>query len=143
MTARFKIVATLIAACALAAPSIAVHAQASTTPARPGLPGVGASAAASAPTGPRLRTPHETANQAAAPGDLRPERAVAPQISIPFGKKPTTTPRRVERLPPRGKAAAAGTVDDAAARCGAQADPQERATCRAKLAREARTKLPN
>jgi len=145
MKPRHSIVATLIVACALAGTGVAVRAQASASLALPVLPGAGASAparAASAPSGPRLRTLAETANRAAAPGDLRPERPITPQISIPFGKKPPA-PQKRDEPPPRSGAAPAGGVDDAAARCESQIDPGSLAACRAKLAREARAKLPN
>lgn len=140
MQPRHSIVATLIVAGALAGSGGGVHAQAS---ASPELPGASASAPASAPAGLRLRSPAETANRAAAPGDLRPERLVAPQITIPFGKKPPVVPKRDAPALPRSGVAPAGGIDDAAARCESQVDPQELAVCRARLAREARAKLPN
>jgi hypothetical protein len=101
-------------------------------------------APASAPVGPRLRTPAETGKRATAPGDLSPERPVTPQLTIPFGKNPPpakTEPRPLRRGTPPPPTA--GGVDDSAARCEAQQDEQVRATCRAKLAREAKTRLPN
>ncbi|HWI10973.1 MAG TPA: hypothetical protein VNU48_06560, partial [Burkholderiaceae bacterium] len=100
-----------------------------------------ASARPPAPSGPRLRGPAETGRRAAAPGDLQPERPVAPQITIPFGKKPPAPPTRNEPAPRSG--AAPGGIGDAAARCESQVDPQELAACRARLAREGRAKLPN
>jgi hypothetical protein len=147
MKPRLSIVAGLIVAGALSGTSILVRAQASAPLALPVLPGAAASVpapAASAPTGPRLRTPAETADRAAVPGDLRPERPIKPQINIPFGKQPAP-PTRNEPPPRRGGAAAAtgGGIDDAAARCESQTDRQALAACRAKLAREARAKLPN
>ncbi len=80
----------------------------------------------------RLRSPEEAADRAAAPGKYRPERAVAPQLSIPFGKtepraKPGTNAPRPVNPPPRGG------VDDAAARCSAETDSQARAACLEKL----------
>ncbi len=80
----------------------------------------------------RLRSPAETADRAAAPGEYRPERAVAPQLSIPFGKteprtKPTVnTPRNTSRAP-------RGGVDDDAARCSSETDSKARAACLEKL----------
>jgi hypothetical protein len=144
MQPRHSIVATLIVACALAGTSAAALAQASAPQALPVLPGPGASAPASAPTGPRQRGPAETGNRATAPGDLQPERPIAPQITIPFGKKPpAAVPKRDAPALPRNSGAPAGGIEDAAARCQSQVDPQELAACRAKLAREARAKLPN
>jgi hypothetical protein len=108
----------------------------------PAASGPVASAPPAAAPGPRQRSPVETGNRAAAPGDLHPERPVAPQISIPFGKTSPPTPREA-RVVRRGNAPASGGIDDAAARCESQTDAQLRADCRAKLAREARTRLPN
>ena len=88
--------------------------------------------------GPRLLTPVESRGSATQPGDVRPERPVTPQISIPLGKTPpaarTPEPIGVKRNRP---ADAAG-VDDAVARCEAQVGEQVRAKCRDRLAREAR-----
>ncbi len=103
----------------------------------------GPRAPASAPVGPRLRTPAETGKRAIAPGDLSPERPVTPQVTIPFGRnpppvKPEPPVRRGTPTPPTP-----GGVDDSVARCEAQEDATERAACRAKLAREAKTRLPN
>ena len=141
MQPRHSIVAGLLLGCALAGTGSSVHAQASAPQALPVLPGPAASARAPAPAGPRLRGAAETGRRAAAPGDLQPERPVAPQITIPFGKRPPVPPKRNEQAP-RSSAAPSG-IDDAAARCESQADPQELAACRAKLARETRAKLPN
>ena len=141
MTLRLTLLATL----ALALGPVGAFAQASAPLAMPALPASGASApSATAPTGPRLRSPAETGNRAATPGELRPERPVTPQISIPFGKKPPPPEKGGEpRTVKRGKPAASGDVDDAAARCESQTDPTVRASCRAKLAREANGRLPN
>lgn len=145
MTTRpHPIVATLTALLAVASPWNAVHAQASAPPTWPAAPPTMASAPAgkAAPGGPRLRTPAETAARAAAPGDLRPERPVVPQVSIPLGKKTPPTTKRETRAMRNGTAAASGGVHDAAARCGALADAEERASCRAGLAKDARGKQP-
>lgn len=141
MKTHFPIVATLIAAAALAGPVTGVHAQADgQAPVRAGTAASSPTAAASAPRGPRLRSPVETGNRAAAPGDLRPERPVAPQITIPLGRKPV--PKRDGRSAPPPGAAPAGGVDDAAAHCESQADPQERARCKSRLVPPARAKAP-
>lgn len=141
MTLRLTLLATL----ALALGPVSAFSQASAPLAMPELPASGASApAATAPTGPRLRSPAETGNRAAAPGELRPERPVTPQISIPFGKKQTPPDKREEpRAIKRGKPEPTGDVDEAAARCDSQVDPGVRASCRAKLAREASGRVPN
>lgn len=143
-TRRHSTFAASVTACVLTVAANVASAQSSAPMAEPVLPASAASAPVpAAPAGPRLRSPAETGNRAAAPGDLRPERPVTPQISIPFGKLPP---------PPKGEAGAArrgnpaapsGTVDDAAARCESQVDDQLRAACRARLQREAKGRLPN
>ena len=144
MTTRpHPIVATLTALLTVASPWNVVHAQASAPPTPPALPPTTASAPGKAvPGGPRLRTPAETAARAAAPGALRPERPVVPQVSIPLGKKASPTTKPETRAMRNGTAAASGGVHDATARCEALADVQERASCRAGLAKDARGKQP-
>ena len=117
----------LAAAMALAASSFAAQAQVATP-----APILAASAAPAAKTGPRLLTPTQSRDSATTAGDVRPERAVTPQVSIPLGKKPT--PSALPKRPPGS--AAAGGINDGAARCEAQVDEQERAKCHDKLARE-------
>lgn len=122
------------AAMALATCSFAAQAQVAAS-----APVLAASAApaTAAKTGPRLLTPTQSRDSATTAGDVRPERRVTPQVSIPLGKNPTPTtqPKR-----PPGSAqpggAAAGGINDGAARCEAQVDEQERAKCHDKLARE-------
>jgi len=97
-----------------------------------------ASTAASAPVpakpGPRLQTPEEVRDRAASPGDLRPEERVVPQIVVPL-RKNVPPPTKAERAAARrGIAASAAGIDDAAARCDAQASKAARAECRAALA---------
>ena len=114
----------------LAAQSLSAVAQTAPTPSAVPLPG--ASAPAAKPDK-RPATPAEMRDSATAPGDLRPERRVTPQVSIPINNgapaKPVLTPA------PRGAATSSGGVDDAMARCGALADAQARNDCRAKLGR--------
>ena len=122
----------LAAAMALAASSFAAQAQV-TTPAQI----LAASAAPAAKTGPRLLTPTQSRDSATTAGDVRPERPVTQQVSIPLGKKPT--PSALPKRPPgsaQPNGAAAGGINDGAARCEAQVDEQERAKCHDKLARE-------
>ena len=128
-----------VIALAIACLSLASMAQA---PAATPTPTPESVASAPVPTrirpGPRLLTPVESRDSATQPGDVRPERPVKPQISIPLGKTPpaarTPEPIGVKRNRP---ADAAG-VDDAVARCEAQVGEQVRAKCRDRLAREAR-----
>ena len=139
-----------LASCALVFAAGTTLAQPSAPAAVSDAPASGASAAApAAPVGPRLRTPAEIGNRATAPGDLRPERPVTPQISIPFGKSPPPPPppgKREERVIKRPTATpmpASGGVDDAAARCESQADDQVRAACRAQLSRATKGRSPS
>jgi len=80
-------------------------------------------------------TPSESRDSATAPGDLRPERRVTPQITIPLNNAGQVPAKSVLTPPPRAKPAPSGGIDDAAARCAALADAQAREQCRDKLAR--------
>ena len=126
----------LAAALLLAASPLAATAQSSAS-----APVSAASAASAAKPGPRLLTPGESRDSATPPGDLRPERRVTPQISVPLGKTPPGPVKSESRALRRGKAAS-GVIDDAAARCEAQSDEQARAKCRDTRAREARGRQP-
>jgi hypothetical protein len=93
-----------------------------------------ASAPAAPPTGgPRLLSPAEKRDNAdaAAGPDLRPDRPVVPQISIPFGKGPKPPPASAPRAARKGPN---GGVTDTAARCEAQTSDEERAACRKQAA---------
>jgi hypothetical protein len=85
-------------------------------------------------------SPAESRDSASPPGDLRPERPVTPQVSIPLGKTPPARAKPESRVVRPGKAASTGGIDDAAARCEAQSDEQARAKCREDRAREARSR---
>ena len=94
-----------------------------------------------------LPTPAESRARASPPGELRPERPVAPQISIPLGNKPAPEASKpMSRAAPRGNPAltpaSTGGVDDAAARCGAQSQGELSALCRDRLARETPSRRP-
>jgi hypothetical protein len=108
-----------------------VLAQASTAPS------TAASAASSpAPVGPRVMTPTEqrrNVDEASAP-DLRPDRPVVPQISVPLGRKPPVPAGAASRAPRSGAAPTPGHIGDAAARCESAPDDLERAACRKRLA---------
>ena len=123
----------LAAALALVATSCAALAQV-TAPAP-----VSAASAAPAPaakTGPRLLTPAQSRDSATTAGDVRPERRVTPQVNIPLGKKPPTpTPPKPSAGGAPFNGAAAGGINDGAARCEALVDEHERAKCHDKLAR--------
>jgi hypothetical protein len=110
--------------------------------AQSGAPPVAASAAsaasAQAPTGPRMLTPTEQRNNAdnASAPDLRPDRPVVPQISVPFGRAPPPAPGSAPSTPRRrGEAAPPpAPIGDAAARCESMTSDLERAACRKRLA---------
>ena len=90
--------------------------------------------AAAAKPAQTVPTPAETRDSAAPPGALSRGPVVTPQITIPLVK---AVPDPVD--PPAlrgGKPAPVGGINDAAARCEAQADVQARAKCRDSLARE-------
>lgn len=149
MKSRTTLFVRLMAAGAVALAAGVSFAQSSSATALPDLPAATASSPAPAASTPqngpraqRLRSPAETGDRATVPGDLRPERPVTPQISIPLGKKAAPPTARQERAAQPGNPAASGAIDDAAARCESQADELARATCRAKLAREAKGQLP-
>ena len=132
-------------ACLAAFASSTAWAQASAPTALPDFPASAAStpgATLRTPPGPRLRSPAETGSRATTPGDLRPERPVTPQISVPLGK-----PQPVgagETRPVRRQAApAVGAVDNAVSRCESELDDRMRATCRARLAHESKVRPSN
>ena len=135
MTIRCLVLAAALAL--VASPVAAIGPAAASAP-----PAAAAPAAPAIPTGPRLLTPGESRDSASPPGDLRPERPVTPQISIPLGKAPPAPLKLPSRVAPRGNAAAANGIDDAAARCEAEPGEQVRAKCRDKLARETRSRAP-
>ena len=83
--------------------------------------------------GPRLLTPEEKRDNATAP-DLRIERQVTPQLTIPLGRKPVPIKPSEQGAARTGARAPPGAVNDAAARCDALADAQERAACRERSA---------
>ena len=85
----------------------------------------------------RLQSVEESSTNAAAPGDLRPERPVVPQIDIRFGESAAEPP--IEPTTASGRPAPPGGIDDAAARCQAEEDAILRAECRD---RNARTPAP-
>jgi hypothetical protein len=103
-----------------------------------------ATLAASAPLAakPRLNplAPQDLRESATAPGDLHPAHAAVPQINIPFGKNQAAAAKLPSSAARSGNAASAGGIDDAVARCEAEVDRHVRATCRARLAREDRSR---
>jgi hypothetical protein len=126
----FRNLPLLVALFGATAPAL-VLAQASAPPS------MAASATSSpAPAGPRLLTPTEqrrNVDEATAP-DLRPDRPVVPQISVPLGRKPPVPAPSASRAPRNGAAAPPGHIGDAAARCESAPGDLERAACRKRLA---------
>ena len=139
----------IVVGCALIAVASSAFGQASAPLAS--LPDPPAAAAKAAPgprvgtvaPAPRQRSLTETANRAAAPGDLRPEHPVARQISVPLGKTPPPPSKAEGAVLRQGRPAVVGGVDDGAARCDSAADAKLRAACRARLQREARSTPSN
>ena len=93
-----------------------------------------ASAAKTVKSAPRLLTPTEKRETATLPGELRPEGPATPQLSIPLGN---TTAKPNSPTATRGKNDSTGGVNDAVARCHAEADEAARAKCRDRLAQPA------
>jgi hypothetical protein len=83
-------------------------------------------------------TPQQLRESATSPGDLRPEHAAVPQVNVPLGRKPAVPVKPQSKASSRGEAEPADGINDAVARCEAQADRQVRADCRARLAIEGR-----
>ena len=81
----------------------------------------------------RPLTAAEKRESAASPGELRPERTITPQITIPLGKTPPDSARTATGTgtPPgtTGKPSGAA-VNDSAGRCAAIVEENERAMCR-------------
>ena len=97
-----------------------------------------ASAPAAAKPRPSPLTPQQLRESATSPGELRPEHATVPQVNVPLGRKPAVPVKPQSKASRRGEAEPADGIDDAVARCEAQADRQVRADCRAKMAIEGR-----
>lgn len=119
----------LAAALTLAVSIFGAAAQPASAPVLPG-----ASAPVTGKPAPRPLSPSELRESATPPGDLRPENPVTPQLSIPLGKKPVLAPEPRAQRRIGSASAVAGGIDDASARCEAQASDAARAACRGKLA---------
>lgn len=121
---------------ALALSGAAASSVQAQVPAR--IPAPLAAAAASAPpvvdkSKPRPMTPAEKRESATAPGDVRPEDPVVPQISIPLGKTPPAPAQSKAQVQRHDRAAAMGGVDDSVARCKAAETNAARDACLARL----------
>ncbi len=115
-----------------------------------GLP-IGALAQASAPAAaapasgpratkpaPKLMTSEEKRDTATR--DLQPERQPAPQLTIPLSKKgqPEAKPQTYRQS--QKAAQTGGGIDDAAARCKAEASEQARAACLERAGRDSKSR---
>lgn len=109
------------------------NARPASAPAKPAANGTKAAPAivvkpaASAPVQVKRQTRPLTAAEklesVAPPGELRPERTITPQITIPLTKTPPDSVRMQNRT-------SGSPVNDSAGRCAAIADENERAMCR-------------
>jgi hypothetical protein len=73
----------------------------------------------------------------AAARDLKPDRPVVPQLSIPLGRTPESDKAKAPRAAARGSTGASAVlIGDAVARCEAERDAKVRAECRDRLAHE-------
>ena len=142
--ASFSATAQLNTAPANNSSAITSPSPASTTPAAPASANANLAAATPAPKpAPRLLTPAETRDNASAAGDVRPERPVTPQVSIPFGKKNVPSSPTDARTTRPANAKSTGRVDDSAARCESLAGEQVRVKCRDKVDRDNKARTPN
>ena len=101
MTTQRLLLAPLAALLTVIAP-LTIAAQQSAPVAASAASAASAAVPASAPVGPRLLTPaQQRANaETAVATDLRPDRPVVPQISIPLGRKPAPAASAPARKPP-------------------------------------------
>jgi hypothetical protein len=63
------------------------------------------------------------------PGDVRPEEAVIPQLSVPLGRTPPAPAQTKADLERKRQAASKGGVEDSIARCKAAPTKSEREDC--------------
>ena len=127
---RIRTLAVLAALAGASLPML-VFAQVNLQP-----PLAASAASAQGPTGPRILTPAEQRNNAdnASAPDLRPDRPVVPQISVPLGRAPPAPGSSPSGPRRSGATAPPGHIGDAAARCESLAGDLERAACRKRLA---------
>jgi hypothetical protein len=127
----------LAAALAVAVlPCVAVAAEAGAAPKVPA-----ASAPPAAKPAPRLSSPTDPLDNPLSSGGvpsggLRPSGDTTPQLTIPLGKNPPPPLKSETRAVQYDKAGSRGGINDAAARCEAEASADARAKCRDKLARD-------
>lgn len=117
----------IAAALALALASAAAWAQPAPAASATGSKAIVVTAAPSAPArgkpAPRRMTAAESRETATLPGELKPEGSpTQPQLNLSLGKRPSD--------PVRASGKTRSTVNDAAVRCAAMVDENERALCR-------------
>jgi len=118
-------------------PCIAAAAEAGAVPT---VPAASAPPPATKPA-PRLSSPTDPLDNPLSSGGvpsggLRPSGDTTPQLTIPLGKNPPPPLKSESRAVQRDKAGSRGGINDAAARCEAEASAEARAKCRDKLARD-------
>jgi hypothetical protein len=142
------VVASMLTALAFATSPISAQAQSQASAPYLSVPRLAPAASSVAPIAPgvkppqRLLTPEEKRDSNAQPDDLKVDRAVAPQLTIPFGKTPPSPAKGDARAARRSPAASAVGVDDGVARCEAEADDATRAICRDNHAKAAKRTTP-
>ena len=126
---KFRCLPFVAAVAAMALPIVAL-AQASAP--------VAASAPRAAKPSPKLMTAEEKRDTAL--HDLEPERQVTPQVNIPLNKPGQEAAKPYGYTKSRTAGTSTGGIDDAAARCKAEANEQARAACRDRVAKESKTR---
>ena len=96
-------------------------------------PATAASTLAAGKQAARKPSAAEARDKASEPGELRPEHPVIAQIKLPLGRTPPPPVESAAQLARHRKSAAAGGIDDAPARCQAQASPLLREACLRRL----------
>ena len=124
-TPRLYLLTGLLAALAAAPLVVAAAATAASAPA------VAPSAVSPAKPEKRPATPDEKRDSATAPGDLRPDARVTPQLNLSLTPSGIAKPDYVR--PADGKVIPSGGVDDSTARCKAVIDAKARQDCLDKL----------
>jgi hypothetical protein len=143
-----SMVTALAALLTLAASPLVVQAQSQASAPYLSAPKLAPAASSVAPIAPgvkpppRILSPQEKRDSNAQPDDLRVDRAVTPQLTIPFGKTPPGSAKGDARAARRSPAASAVGVDDSVARCEAEADDASRAICRDNRAKAAKRATP-
>ncbi len=102
-------------------------AHASTT--APAVAASGAPAPAPAKPARRPLTIDEQRDITRFPDGSQPERPAAPQVVVPFGRKPGPRPDTAANAAAQSAAAVPGKVNDQVARCKALAEPHRQAAC--------------